>query len=215
LFVDLRDFCDRLIVRYNQIGDYGKVVDLCEKVSEAIDKLVLTSSVAGAAFQFSYGISIYFPWSILSPRYGNLAFPKETHWLDFLRRYHEKTRRTSRLRADEHSRADEKDTFGQPLPSITTNTFRASVPTNKGRNGNVESMRNPPTREFVEFPASRVAIKGQLQTPVDPSPTKDNWPTNGDGKGTAIRAQAETVESYTEVNEESNSEEVVNRARSA
>jgi len=140
LFVDLHDFCDRLIVRYKQVGDEGRVVQLCKEVNKAIEALVLKSCVAGAAFQFSYGISIYFPWAVLSPRYANLAFPKETRWLDFLRQYHFITRRPSRKHPGEPK-------FDEPFP------FRASVPTNRGRTGNIESMRNPPVREFIECPA--------------------------------------------------------------
>lgn len=145
-FVDLYDFCDRLILRYGQIpaqvADTSRVIFLCGRVKEAIHDLAISSCVAGAAFQFSFGISIYFPWAVLSPRYGNLAFGKESRWLDFLRKYHIATRRPSRpsrpLGKDDDPFVDET-----PLP------FRASVPQNKGRNGRVDSMRNPPTKEFV------------------------------------------------------------------
>ena len=133
VFIDLFDFCERLELRYKPIDPRGKVVQNCVKVKQAIDKVVLRSCVAGAAFQFSYGLSMYFPWAVLSPRYGNLAFPKETKWLDFLDKYHLKTRRPGR---DDETLKD------------TTPPFRASVPVNKGRDGRIESMRNPPIKEF-------------------------------------------------------------------
>ena len=143
LFVDLHDFLDRLIARYVQVGAQGsRVVPLCRDVKTAIEALVVKTCVAGAAFQFSFGISIYFPWAILSPRYANLAFPKESLWLDFLRKYHIKTRRPSR---DERPSVPLVD---QPPP------FRASVPTNRGRTGRIESMRNPPIAEVVQCPAA-------------------------------------------------------------
>lgn len=150
-FVDLHDFCDRLIFRYKQLVEYCKVDDseveriigLCGRVNDAIDDLVIRSCVAGAAFQFSYGVSIYFPWAVLSPKYANLAFGKESRWLNFLRKYHEITRRRSRRCVGP---PPDKTPFDFPEPP---EPFRASVPQNKGRNGRVESMRNPPADEFV------------------------------------------------------------------
>jgi len=132
VFVDLFDFCECLAVRYNKFS--SDVVKRCREVQAAIKDLVVTSRVAGAAFQFSNGLSIYFPWAVRSPAYGNLAFASETRWVDFLDRYHTKTRR--------EGRTDPGDILND-LP------VRASVPTNKGRNGNVESMRNPPTKEYI------------------------------------------------------------------
>jgi len=138
MFVDLYDFCERLAARYCKIEPQGRVVSLCKEVREAIDKLVVKTCIAGAAFQYSHGISIYFPWAILSPKYENLAWPKETKWFDFLKAYHEKTRRPGRPGGDVG-----KDTRDIEEPG------RASVPTNKGRDGRVESMRNPPIKEFI------------------------------------------------------------------
>lgn len=138
VFVDLYDFCTRLALRYNDLISNSKekieskVPELCEDVKTAINDLVIRSCVAGAAFQFSFGVSIYFPWANLSPNYGNLAFPKDSMWLDFLKLYHLKTRRLGR------NLTEGKDT---QLPG------RASVPTNKGRDGHVESMRNPPNED--------------------------------------------------------------------
>ena len=187
LFVDLHDFCDRLVVRYKELKEKGiavdisKVVELCKKVSEAIDDLSVKTCVAGAAFQFSYGISIYFPWAILSPRYKNLAFPKETRWLDFLRQYHVLTRRPSRKRFRGETKFDD-----------TVPPFRFAVPTTKGRAGTVESMRNPPTREFVQCPALVVEADGEVQPAVAGSLKKDQPSENGakTSKLTAITARA-------------------------
>ena len=133
VFVDLLDFCNRLEYRYKLIPANGEVVRFCRNVRVAIEDLVVRSCVAGAAFQFSYGLSIYFPWAVLAPRYGNLSFPKETKWLDFLKEYHEVTRRPGR----------------DLPPREETPPGRASIPTNKGRDGKVESMRNPPAEEFI------------------------------------------------------------------
>lgn len=138
VFVDLHDLCKRIEIRYAQVAPNAEVIKRCVAVRAAIDEVVKKSAVAGAAFQFSYGLSIYFPWALLSARYSNLLFPQESKWLDFLRRYHDVTRRPSRTEAD-----DDKLPQDFPVPG------RASVPTNKGRDGRVESMRNPPDKEFI------------------------------------------------------------------
>jgi len=133
VFVDLYDFCDRLAARYTEFKVTSNAIGQCGDVKDAIADLVVRSCVAGAAFQYSFGISIYFPWAVLSPNYANLAFPKDSRWLDFLKVYHTKTRRLGR------GKTEGKD---DRLP------VRASVPTNKGRDGHVESMRNPATEEI-------------------------------------------------------------------
>ena len=132
VFVDLYDFCDRLELRYKLIPDSGEVPAACRAVKRAIGDLVTKGCYAGAAFQFSFGVSIYFPWAFQSPTYSNLSFPKETHWLDFLKDYHDVTRRKP------------------PRCRDVRDTGRASVPTNKGRDGRVESMRNPSNAECVQ-----------------------------------------------------------------
>ncbi len=155
VFVDLFDFCDRLALRYPRHPG-SEVIRFCREVQNAIAGLVIRSCVAGAAFQFSYGISIYFPWAELSPRYGNLSFPKETRWLDFLDQYHKKTRREGRRELE----------FRETIPP-----GRASVPINKGRDGRVESMRNPPTEEVKGCSDVDVKTNWDDPPPPDPPPT--------------------------------------------
>ncbi len=158
VFVDLHDFCDRLIVRWRAVDPHSNIIHLCGRVNEAIEQLVIKCCVAGAAFQFSYGLSIYFPWATLSAGYRNLAFPKETRWLDFLKRYHNRTRRPSRI-----FRAD--DPLSEEIPA----PFRAAVPINKGRNGRTESMRNPPTNEVVGCVPRILKDNGEQPPPPDDS----------------------------------------------
>jgi hypothetical protein len=140
-FVDLYDFCERLAVRYREATGYdgsnvtSEVIERCGLVQDAIAKLVIRSCAAGPAFQYSNGLSIYFPWAVCSPNYGNLAFARETRWLDFLTRYHEKTQREGRSKVE----------LEPPFPP-----FRNSVPWLKGRDGYVESMRNPPTKDYSD-----------------------------------------------------------------
>jgi len=135
LFVDLRDFCEQLIARYKEFKVESDASAKCLEVIKAINQMVVETCIAGSAFQFSYGLSIYFPWAVLSPSYRNLAFPKETGWLDYLMRYHIATRRKSR----EHTTV-----------RLPESPYRATPYTNKGRDGRVESMRNAPDGEFID-----------------------------------------------------------------
>jgi hypothetical protein len=172
-FVDLFDFCDILRQRYNvkdglseRDQHWAKLVGAaCEKVmcaiaganhprlSEAtcedmhpLDAVVLMTSYNGPTFQYSYGVSIYFPWSAtefanhyyhkddalrmaggqVSP-HSHLEFPAHSGWGQFLQLYFEATV----LRCP---RKDRKE-----LENV-----RSGPPASKGPNAPVHSMRNPP-----------------------------------------------------------------------
>lgn len=146
-FVDLHDFCDQLIARYEEFQVKSNVTAKCVDVRNAIDDMVIETCIAGNAFQFSYGLSIYFPWAVLSPSYRNLAFPKETGWLDYLMRYHIATRRESRHGA---------------VVRLPKSPYRATPDTNKGRDGRVDSMRNPPIGEIIPKPTEPAQITQQV-----------------------------------------------------
>jgi Clostripain family len=90
LFVDLRDFCELLAVRY------PSAAPACEDVIKAIGALVRKSCFTGVDNQFSNGVSIYFPWSDVAPSYRDLSFAGRAGWYDFLQAYVEKTRRKPR-----------------------------------------------------------------------------------------------------------------------
>ena len=148
VYVDIYDFCENLKKRYTGLekknrkekGTYKEeaVIEACDKVMKAVapqdmdgieedrDKgITLNSRFSGAAFQFSHGVSVYFPWSGVSTSYSNLRFATETKWVEFLNLYVTKTRRPS------HEFIRDKEN-------------RATPPDNKGRDGKVNSMRNPP-----------------------------------------------------------------------
>ncbi len=95
-FVDLFDFCDCLQRRTSSADVFVE----CQKLREFIaTKFVLRSCYSGAGYQYSYGVSIYFPWSSVSSRYQNLDFIKdspERSWLSFLKTYTDVTRRRPR-----------------------------------------------------------------------------------------------------------------------
>ena len=132
--VDLYDFCDLLETRLltdscnlleKSLGDkpLKSVVDACEQIKSEIKALVIDTQVSGSAFQFSNGISIYFPWARFDKAKGyneSLDFVKKSAWNKFLDVYLKATQRPGR-------------------PGT-----RSTPPTSKGPQGVVHSMRNPP-----------------------------------------------------------------------
>jgi hypothetical protein len=87
--VDLKDFCGRLIFECGFLKEkekekekdsfFTQIISQCEEIIGAVDKCVLKSGFCGDSYQFSNGISIYFPWSGLTyaltdDRYGDLRF---------------------------------------------------------------------------------------------------------------------------------------------
>lgn len=139
--VDLYDFCYLLKERLCKIKDTDDLRDACEAVKKFIkpkegkSQLVEISCYTGAAFQYSHGISIYFPWSKvnLAPNYDQFDFgnPKTSAWRKFLDLYVEATQRRPRM--DGKIRLNEADS-------------RSTPPYGKGPEGKIFSMRNPPSK---------------------------------------------------------------------
>ncbi len=71
--VDLKDFCQMLYAEIAECDadDKNGLLKLCELVIEQIDKCILICGFSGGRYQYSNGISIYFPWTALS-YYGSL-----------------------------------------------------------------------------------------------------------------------------------------------
>jgi hypothetical protein len=126
--VDLFDFCELLQVRLNRANPlHENVWRKCADVMSLIaERVILKTCTNGSAFQFSRGVSIYFPWARLdlAPSYEKLDFA-ESVWFKFLKIYLEHTQRS-------------------PLAESKDN--RSTPPTSKGPEGRIHSMRNPPTR---------------------------------------------------------------------
>jgi hypothetical protein len=136
--VDLHDFCLLLQKRAHSFEgkDYKtneqSIYKHCERVMSEIDKVVKVTRDDGAAFQFSRGISISFPWSNVNtpPNYTKLRFSRECpRWFEFVNKYVEATQR-----------------LPQNRPSAR---LRSTPPYSRGPEGRILSMRNPPS-EFVE-----------------------------------------------------------------
>lgn len=78
--VDLKDFCLRLIFECNFFdGDknaevFGEIRRLCNKIILSVDECVLKCGYSGEEYQFSNGISLYFPWSYLTYSLTNYKY---------------------------------------------------------------------------------------------------------------------------------------------
>jgi hypothetical protein len=120
-YADLYDFCFRLQKRcleanpnLNQLPTtetLKAIYDACSQVTEALrrgsenitDKLIVRSAFAGPAFQYSHGLSIFFPWAepvgskLWDEQYEEYRLNKNTSWRAFLSAYFELTRRKTHL----------------------------------------------------------------------------------------------------------------------
>jgi pentapeptide MXKDX repeat protein len=111
-FVDIYDFCCCLEER----NPPEAVERRCREMRRFItEEFVLKSCYSGAAYQYSYGVSIYFPWAQVLAKYQNLDFVTKSHgrgWLSFLKTYTQLTRREPRGLADyrKHARVESSST---------------------------------------------------------------------------------------------------------
>jgi putative component of membrane protein insertase Oxa1/YidC/SpoIIIJ protein YidD len=92
-YTDLYDFCHVLADRAGIAGITAACNEICKVLTEQV---VIRNGYSGADFQYSYGLSIYFPWALISNAYRMQDFASETGWLDFLEDYLEATRRDPR-----------------------------------------------------------------------------------------------------------------------
>lgn len=155
-FVDLYDFCDCLEKREPPAA----IAQRCNELKQFIKtQFVLKSCYCGATYQYSYGVSIYFPWSEIAPSYWNLDFvqPNESGWGSFLKTYTQLTRRLPRngmvapgmmfSRTDQDYTASdlimERMTFDRM--TFDRMTFDRMTFDRMGSAANrIHSMRNPP-----------------------------------------------------------------------
>ena len=103
--IDLSDFCSLLIEELKSLENetgfpmdklMSHVSDACKSVIEEIDRCVLQSGFSGGEFQYSNGISLFFPWSLSSYEvsrydYEQLSFVQNYEagslWNQFLQLY--------------------------------------------------------------------------------------------------------------------------------
>lgn len=145
-YTDLYDFC-LCLARRSTGGDQvqQKMADACGKVIDHLQEspkkggIIAQSDYFGPLYQYSHGLSVYFPWSqpvhdhaapvgdSILERYKNYKFTtelREDSWLSFLSEYFEATRRNSRIAEGQpdKSQADRKvsgnGTHASAPPSI-------------------------------------------------------------------------------------------------
>lgn len=146
-FIDLYDFCDCLENRVESRA----VAAQCRRVKEFINsEFVLKSCYCGSTYQYSYGVSMYFPWAHVAPSYWNLDFVNDAKdgWGSFLKTYTLLTRRQARgLSGPGLASLAGRDTDPRPSSSIIDGHMIEGriiddrMVSNRNR---IRSMRNPP-----------------------------------------------------------------------
>jgi hypothetical protein len=104
LYTDVWDFCNELSEAVQRGGYFPEICEACGEVKDSIDKMVADRQQSvGPDFQYSHGVSIYFPWS--SPGdaalvdYEKLSGDRKSHslgWTSFLKLYLSATMREAR-----------------------------------------------------------------------------------------------------------------------
>ena len=131
-FVDLYDFCALLREHYR----CQHVVKACDAVLETEKKFVTRSCYSGPTYQYSRGVSIYFPWSAIDPDYAAARFGRDSDWVNFLEKYIVATRRQPRDPGG--------DGYGDnSQPYAMRHTAGKHAP-GKAMLPEILSMRNPP-----------------------------------------------------------------------
>lgn len=89
----------------------GLIKAACSKVETALKKYVKLNRAFGAEYQFSEGVSIFFPWTLLAyfmvyQKYNGLDFSRKSDWRNFIEKFAEQT-----LRANSQPRLNETPDF--------------------------------------------------------------------------------------------------------
>lgn len=159
-YTDLFDFCDLLAKRCQK---QKEIKTACEAVTTIIKSIVKNSCYVGPDAQYSFGLSIYFPWSRVSRAYQTLRFCEDTQWHNFLKVYVKETRRAPRKEyvPDKTGKDvfenriynyDPVESDGLPgKPASDENKFVDPIdkfvdPIDKGVKNRAVSMKNPPVR---------------------------------------------------------------------
>lgn len=114
-----------------QIQRLESLRDASKSVTTELATLVVHSATFGTMYQYSHGLSVYFPWSRaisadgdeLLKRYRRYAFTtdlKSDSWFSFLEAYLKKTQRSSRHKEDGRPDIAAQPDFGNVLRSFNT-----------------------------------------------------------------------------------------------
>jgi Clostripain family len=140
-FVDLYDFCSLLREHYAK----PSIVNACEAVLATEGSFVVRSCYSGPTYQYSRGVSIYFPWAEIDIDYKSVTFGFDnSKWRLFLEDYVVATRRDPRD-------IPRRKTGEKGLEDFGDNSQPYAMRHGPGRHGpgrgmlpEVSSMRNPP-----------------------------------------------------------------------
>ncbi len=165
-YTDLYDFCQCLERECNKSDDYpNEMAKACRVVLDKLKEstkpgaFIVESDYFGPLFQYSHGMSVYFPWSQPAPdvalvpsddilgRYENYKFTTalgDDSWLSFLKEYFKETLRESRG-------VEDGVVVDRPAPVVTTNGKKTSAspsaPVTVGSSGfGVDSLALPPDK---------------------------------------------------------------------
>lgn len=175
-YTDIFDFCLCLERECDRSDAAQKEMAVaCGKVKEALKEtndpggLIVRSDYFGPLYQYSHGLSVYFPWAApvlddpplpgddILKRYAEYKFTKELttpddqSWLSFLNEYFEKTKRTCRQREDDPS-VSEDDI--QVLPKYVKDLMsRANI-------GGIEALEGQKTSGQLQKTSGQLFASG-------------------------------------------------------
>ena len=209
-FTDLGDFCfclkrrceDAQLLLPNKLPEsIGPIKDACDKVLTVLncnkpdeyqtpnpdaDKIrkhspIIKHGFAGPAYQYSSGLSVYFPWSLpedndmWEKEYGGYKLTEHTGWKAFLEDYFETTKRQPQAKERKKARfhVEQLDKEAQLLEEIGTFIFNEfgqlkDLPSDRtGNDCGCSSMKNYPrsTRGDDTNTASASAMLGFRMMP--------------------------------------------------
>jgi hypothetical protein len=171
-YTDIYDLCERLL---KYCDDDKPIKDACVEIKKNLEtyrqknkldlaprfeKLIAYSDFYGPSYQFSHGLSIYFPWSPPTPKvmatYANYAFTKRSgadkSWMSFLEAYFKETQREW-----DQKGLPIKFAIGTRIPLETAKKTWSQLTDNE-----LLSLGNPPPDK--ESP-SLAAVVGDKETP--------------------------------------------------
>ena len=146
-YTDLYDFCHCLEKQCDEADPIQKTLTVAcravrEKLEESPDNVIVQADFFGPLFQYSHGLSIFYPWAepieddpethddTMLGRYKKYAFTEtlgDDSWLSFLKDYFSKTLRKSR---------EVEEGWGQPSRNGSNKASIAEAITGVAGNGN-------------------------------------------------------------------------------
>jgi hypothetical protein len=191
-FTDLYDFCFSLRRRCQRVEKILKnntpktVSDLkhaCDKVRRALaPQLIIRSGFAGPAYQYSHGLSIYFPWSVPAVsdmwenQYQNYKLMKDTNqsWRTFLNQYFSSTMRQAQDKERREAKLQVRalDNDARLLEEISRLVFNENGQLSISKDGSGDRTdkdhKNDPTGDDCECPSIKNYPPYTQEMPASP-----------------------------------------------